>query len=255
MIRKPILYLAFSMLFCVLSNAQNNMPSALDQLAIQCQQVIELNDSINARQTRLDELKSQLDVIKQNWWQTCNDALSSPECDENETRLSIIDELISLTDQKFEADILSQLNEARNNAAIRKLTPIRQTSKTTGRGNSAANHKNSGKRTPQPSVQTTRPVQNPGDGSDIRDKDDTGNKDQVETPVTEEQPKNESGVKKDNSSTTPESSDKKKNPDKQVVPEQPKNKGEKDKTKIETKDETNRNKTINAIKDKRNKNK
>lgn len=51
MIRKPIISAAFSMLFCVLSNAQNNVPSALDQLAIQCQQVIALNDSINARQS------------------------------------------------------------------------------------------------------------------------------------------------------------------------------------------------------------
>lgn len=250
MIRKPILSAAFSMLFCVLSNAQNNVPSALDQLAIQCQQVIALNDSINARQSRLDELKGQLDVIKQNWWQTCNDALSSPDCDENETRLSTIDELIRLTDPKFEADILSQLNEAKSN-----LKSVGQPTRTSGRDKSSGQRNTSGKETTQPIEQSTMPGQRTGDESDIRDNDEKGNKDKEVMPVSEEQPKNEQGLKKDNSSTSPETKDSKKNPEKQVAPEQQGNKEKKDKTKIESKDETNRNKTINAVKDKLNKNK
>ena len=255
MIHKLILSAAFSMLFCVLSNAQNNVPSALDQLAIQCQQVIALNDSINARQSRLDELKGQLDVIKQNWWQTCNDALSSPDCDENETRLSTIDELIRLTDPKFEADILSQLNEAKSNATIRTLKSVRQPMRTSGRDKSSGQRNTSGKETTQPIEQSTMPGQRTGDESDIRDNDEKGNKDKEVMPVSEEQPKNEQRVKKDNSSTSPETKDSKKNPEKQVAPEQQGNKEKKDKTKIESKDETNRNKTINAVKDKLNKNK
>lgn len=253
--RKLILYVAFSILFCALSNAQNNMPSALDQLATQCKQVIELNDTINSRQARLDELKGQLNLIKQNWWQTCNDALSSHNCDENETRLSTIDELIRLTDPKFEADILSQLNEAKSNATIRTLKSVGQPTRTSGRDKSPGQRNTSGKETTQPIEQSTMPGQRTRDESDIRDNDEKGNKDKDVMPVSEEQPKNEQGLKKDNSSTSPENKDSKKNPEKQVAPEQQGNKEKKDKTKIESKDETNRNKTINAVKDKLNKNK
>lgn len=249
MIRKLTLYVAFSILFFALSNAQDNMPSALDQLAKQCQQVIALNDTIKVRQARLDKLKELLSTIRQDWWQTCNDALSSPDCDDKEIRLSTIDRLIRLTDQKFEADIFSQLLDAKNNAAIRSLKPIGQFTNANGRDNSASQRKTSKKAETKP--KSTKPAQTPMEESNVGGKDEA--KEKAETPVVEEQPKEEQDVESDDSSTSPDSKDSKANPDKPVAPDKQNNKGQNDKTKIEQKKETNRKKTYDAVKDRINK--
>lgn len=254
MTRKLLLYVTFG-LFGVLSHAQNNTPTALDQLSIQCKQIIDLNDTINARQVRLDDLKSRLEEIRLSWWQTCNDALSSSSCDEYDTRLNTIDELMSLTDPKFESDIFSQLKEARNNPAIRTLNPIGQSTPASSRMNSSNRRDASRNGTTPPREKSTKSVERGEEESDAKDKDGVVNDDVVVNPVVEWQPKEEQGMKKDNSSTSPDSKDSKKNPEKQVEPVKQEKQDHKDKTKIESNDETNRNKTINTVKDKCNKNK
>ena len=242
MIRKLTIFTAFSM-FCALSNAQNNMPSALDQLAIQCRQVIELNDTINARQNRLDELKGLLDDLKQNWLQTCNEVLSSTACDDNAIRINTINELIQLTDPQFEAGLLAQLKEARNNAEIRTLTPDGDSSSSSRQG--GAGQRNSAKKDntaqPRQTVQPDPKTTNDSSEADITKNDNEGKV--VYNPVTEEQPTDDNSVKKDESATPTTSKDsKKENPEKQVQPEK------KDKTKIkESKDHSNRNKTIELM--------
>lgn len=245
--RKLTIIIAFS-IFCALSNAQNNMPSALDQLATQCQQVIELNDTINARQVRLDELKGLLDDLKQNWLRTCNEALSSPACDDNATRINTINELIQLTDPKFEAGLLAQLKEARNNAEIRVLQPDGQSSPSPRQG--SAGQRNSSKKDnttqPKQNVQPDPKTTNDSSETNKSKKEDEGT---VVNLVIEEQPKDENSVKKDESTTPTTSKDSKKgNPEKQVQPEKKEDTGKKDKTKIEeSKDQSNRNKTIELI--------
>lgn len=249
MIRKLTICVAFST-FCAFSNAQNNMPSALDQLATQCQQVIELNDTINARQTRLDELKGQLEELKDNWLRTCNEALSSPACDDSATRINTINELIQLTDPKFEAGLLSQLKEARNNPEIRTLMPD-------GSSSSSPRHKNTGQRNPNPKNTPTQPKQDVKpdpktvDASSASDKTKK-EEGEVVKPITEDQPKDDKSTKRDESTTSPSSKDKEKdNPEKQVPPTKKDETGNKDKTKIkESKDQTNRNKTIELMNNK-----
>ena len=247
MIRKLTTYVAFSM-FCALTNAQNNMPSALDQLASQCQQVIDLNDTIRARELRLDELTWQLEELKQNWLRTCNEALSSPACDDNATRINTIDELIQLTDPKLEAGLLAQLKEARNNPEIRVLKPD-------GRSSSSPRQRNTGQRNtskkenPTESKQTIQPapktVDDPSDSDKAKKEEDVN----VVDPITEVVPKDENSTKKDEGATSPSSKDsKKENPEKQVQPEKKDDTGKKDKTKIkESKDQSNRNKTIELM--------
>lgn len=237
-------------MFCALSNAQNNMPSALDQLATQCQQVFELNDTINARQVRLDELKGLLDDLKRNWVRTCNEVLSSPACDDNATRINTINELIQLTDSKFEAGLLAQLKEARNNVEIRTLQPDGKSSPSPRQGSA-------GQRNPSKKDNTTQPKQNvQPDPKTTNDSSETDKRNEDEgkvvMPVTEEQTKDDNSVKKDESSTSPTSKDtKKENPEKQVQPENKEDTGKKDKTKIEeSKDQSNRNKTIELMNNK-----
>lgn len=246
--------MAFCM-FCVLSNAQNNMPSALDQLATQCQQVIDLNDTINTRQARLDELKDQLDQLKQNWLRTCNEALSSPACDDNATRLNTINELIQLTDPKFEAGLLAQLKEAKNNPEIRTLVPDESTSSSPRKGNTGQRNPNQKNISSQPK-QTVQPDPKTVDDSSESDKTkkDDG---KVVTPVTEEQPKDDKTTKQDESATSPSSKDSKKdNPEKQTPPINKDETGNKDKTKIdESKGQENRNKTIDLVNKTKNQNK
>ena len=249
MIRKLTIYVAFSM-FCTLTNAQNNMPSALDQLASQCQQVIDLNDTIKAREVRLDELTWQLEELKQNWLHTCNEALSSPACDDNATRINTIDELIQLTDPKFEAGLLVQLKEAKNNPEIRTLVPDGPSS---SRRKENAGQRNSSEKdnTTQPK-QTVQPDHKTKNDSSETDDTRKENESKVVNPVTEEQPNDDSSTKKDESSTSPTSKDSKKgNPDKQVLAGKKDETGNKDKTKIEgSKSQENRNKTIELMNNK-----
>ena len=250
MIRKLTIYVAFSM-FCTLTNAQNNMPSALDQLASQCQQVIDLNDTIKAREVRLDELTWQLEELKQNWLRTCNEALSSPACDDNATRINTIDELIQLTDPKFEAGLLVQLKEAKNNPEMRTLVPD-------GPSSSSRHKENAGQRNSSEKDNTTQPKQTVQPDhktkNDSSETDDTRkeNESKVVKPVTEEQHNDDSSTKKDESSTSPTSKDSKKgNPDKQVLAGKKDETGNKDKTKIEeSKSQENRNKTIELMNNK-----
>lgn len=113
MIRKTTIFAAFCLMFCAWSRADDNIP--LDQLSESCREVIGLNDTIKARQAKLDELNSQLWEIRNKWLDTCDRTLSSPECDDTGTREKRINELIALTDREFEADILAELKEALNN--------------------------------------------------------------------------------------------------------------------------------------------
>lgn len=250
MIRKLTICVAFST-FCAFSNAQNNMPSALDQLATQCQQVIELNDTINARQTRLDELKGQLEELKDNWLRTCNEALSSPACDDSATRINTINELIQLTDPKFEAGLLAQLKEARNNAEIRTLQPDGKSSSSPRQG--SAGQRNSSKKdnTTQPK-QTVEPDPKTTSDSPETDKTTKENEGEAINPVPAQQPKDDNSAKKDEPATSPTSKDsKKENPEKQVQPEKKEDTGKKDKIEIEeSKDQSNRNKTIELMNNK-----
>lgn len=248
--RKLIITTAFSV-FCALTNAQNNMPSSLDQLASQCQQVIDLNDTIKAREAMLDEITCQLEKLKQNWLRTCNEALSSTACDDNATRINTINELIQLTDPQFEAGLLAQLTEARNNPEIRTLMPD-------GRSSSSPRPQNTGQRNtskkddPTESKQTVQPApKTVGDSSDSDKamKEEDGN---VVNPVTEGTPKDDNSTKKDEAATSPSSKDSKKvDPVKQVPPAKKDETGNKDKTKIEeSKDQSNRNKTIELMNNK-----
>ena len=250
MIRKLTICVAFST-FCAFSNAQNNMPSALDHLATQCQQVIDLNDTIKAREAKLYELTGQLEELKQDWLYTCNEALSSPACDDNTTRINTINELIQLTDPKLEAGLLSQLKEARNNPEIRTL--MRD-----GSSSSSPRHKNTGHRNtskkdnPTESKLTGQPAPKTVDDSSDTDKAKKEEDGNAVNPVTEESPKDDSSTKKDGSTTSQSSKDtKKENPEKQVQPEKKDDIGKKDKTKIEeSKDQSNRNKTIELMNNK-----
>lgn len=246
--------MAFCM-FCALTNAQNNMSSSLDQLAIQCQQVIELNDTINARQARLDELKSLLEDLKLNWLQTCNQVISSPECDDNETRINTLNELIRLTHPKFESGLLAQLKEARNNSAIRffspdsrPLTPSRQERKGQRTSTKKEYTSQPGQNTPSNPKTTTNPSE-----SDKTKKEDV----EVVNPITEDRTKDNKSTKKDESATSPLSKDSKKdNPRKQGSPTKKDENDNKDKTKIEeSKDQSNRNKTIELMNKTKNQNK
>lgn len=246
--------MAFSM-FCALSNAQNNMPTALDQLATQCQQVIDQNDTIKARQARLNVLTEQLEELKQNWLRTCNEALSSPACDDNATRLNTINELIKLTDRNFEAGLLAQLNEAKNNPEIRILKPDGQSTSSprkeyTGQRNQGQKDKpTQPKQTVQPETKT---VENPSESD--KPKEEKG---EVVNPITQEQPKDDKSPKKEESTTSPSTKDSKKdNQEKQGTPTKKEETGNKDKTKIEeSKDQSNRNKTIELMNKNKNQNK
>lgn len=233
--------------------AQNNMPTALDQLAIQCQEVIALNDTINARKDRLNVLKKQLDVLTQNWWNTCNEALSSSACDDNDTRISTLNELIRLTDKNYEKDLYVQLMEAKNNPKIRSLTPVDQTPTGNGRGN-ANQRKTSPKVTTHPSEESTTPVENRGDDADAKNSKKV-TEDIVVNPIKEDQPKEDQSKGKDETSTSPTSKDSKKDNTGKEGGSDKKDETGKDKTKIESKDQTNRNKTIDIFNKNKNQNK
>lgn len=245
MIRKlKILFTALGM-FCALANAQNTGPTPLDQLAAQCQQLIEINDTINARKARLDELNGKLDELKQNWLRTCNEVLSSPACDENESRLQILNELIKLTDDKYEAGLLAQLKEARNNPSIRTFTPDDPSS-------TPSRHVSPGRRNSSKKDNTTQPEQTvksdhktAGSSSDS-DKVRNADNDKVENHVTDEQPIGNQSSMNNEPETFPASKDsKKENPERQALPENERDADTKDKTTIEDqKDQSDRNKTM-----------
>lgn len=244
MIRRTIILMAVG-LFSGTLFAQNNMPSALDQLAKQCQEVIALNDTINARHNRLNEVKEQLDALTQNWWKTCNEALSSSACDDSNTRISTINELIRLTDKNYENDLYAQLMEAKNNPQKRSLTPVGQHSSASGRVNANQRSKSPKAATP-PTEQVTDPIDNSTDNDYLKN-GKKGSDGKVENPIKEEQPKEGKSKGKDESSTSPVSQDSKKdNPE--VPPTKKDDTGKKDKTKIEeSKDSSNRNKTIELM--------
>lgn len=230
--------------------AQNNMPSSLDKLAKQCKEVIDLNDTINARQNRLNAIKEQLNELTQNWWNTCNEAISSSACDDNDTRISTLNELIRLTDKDYEKDLYTQLMEAKNNPQKRSLTPVGQPSSANGRGNSKQ-RKTAPKETTPRTEDVADPIDNTGDNADAKNvKKGTDEKDV--NPIKGEQPKEDKSKDKDESSTYPVSQDsKKEKPEKQVPPEKTGNSGNKDKTKIkESKAQSNRNKTFEFMKNK-----
>lgn len=254
MIRKLTLYVAFCSLFCAVSNAQNNMPSALDRLATQCQQVIELNDTINARQVRLDEVERRLNDLKHNWLRTCNEVISSPACDDNETRINALNELIRLTDPVFEAGLLAQLKEACNNSTIRKFTADRQPLTPPRQGRAEQRKSTKKENASQPRSAVLPELETVTDPSE-RNNTKNDNKGKVENPITEEQPIEVQSPKKDESTTSPTTNDSDKgNTEKQSSPEKKDGSEEKDKTKIDLKDRSNRNKTIELMNSK-NKNK
>lgn len=223
-IHKLTITVVFSM-FCALTNAQNNMSSALDELASKCQEVIDLNDTIKNREAMRDELYAQVEDLKEDWWNTCSEALSSPACDDNATRINIINELIGLTDPAFEKNLLDKLTEAKDNPEIRSLPPY-------VRSSSSPRRKNAGQRNPgqkDTPAQHRRPAR--PEPKAVDDSSDTKKEEDV-NPVTEEQPK-----KKDEPAASPSS----KGPQKE-------NPGNKGKNNIkESKDQNNRNKTIQLM--------
>ena len=231
--QRQIIYLALSLMFWnVSSNAQDKIPPELNQLVAECQNVVALNDTINARQERLNDLKGRLELIKQSWWQSCHDALSSSNCDSKDIRLATLDELISLTDPIFEAELLAQLIEAKKNPAIWTLSPITHT---TPLGSKSTRQPGATKEGTPQREPAAAPVQT--------------------TPGAGEQPKDERSKKKDNSSTSPRPKDAKERSDEQAAPDRQGTRGREDKSSIDSKGETNRNKTINTVKDKLNTNK
>lgn len=105
-------------LFCAYGQAQNNSAEPLDLLATQCRQVIELAKEVNDKETKLASLNAQLDKLKSDWYSTCQEVLSNPNCTVDD-----IDNLINLTDIRFEEELLAELEAVRKNPGVSTLKP------------------------------------------------------------------------------------------------------------------------------------
>lgn len=217
--RRILFLLTVFILTGTISKAQNNTPPALVQLVMQCQQVIELNDSINARQAKIDELEVRIEELTNSWYKICQEAISSPDCD--------IDRLIEQTDPQLEADLFAQLKQIKLDKAVSTLKP------------------EPGKTIPSERGNTSRPDERRNTAAPAKEgKDEAEGKTAAKKPAESPEHKAETPRKKGKAPATPV-----KEEEAQANDSHDSAHGKEDST-AKTKDESNRDKTINTIKTK-----
>lgn len=202
-------------MFGAISNAQNNAEFPLDLLVAQCRQVIELNDSIIARQSEIRELEGKIEELKSSWTQICQEAVRNPGCD--------IVQLIEQTDPVLEAELLAQLKQIKPTKGEPVIKPESGKS-------SPSEPKKSGN--PDKSHDAAAPAKEEKNDADVRT--------DAKEPSEKSEQKSESLHKK---GQVPEL------PVKKEEPEANDSRKEEE-TATKTKDETNRDKTIYTIKNK-----
>lgn len=119
--------------------AQNTSDSSLSRLKTQCNQVVELENSIASKQANLSEINNNINNLRQLWMEICVDYLNNP----NSTADDFAD-LLAETDANDECELYKDLEWAKNHPSMdeRRSRPQSETgtklSKSSGKSNNDA---------------------------------------------------------------------------------------------------------------------
>lgn len=94
-------------------NAQNTNESLLSRLKTQCNQVVELENSIASKQANLSELNNSINNLRQLWQEICTDYFNDP----NSTADDFAD-LLAETDINEESELYKDLEWAKDHPSI-----------------------------------------------------------------------------------------------------------------------------------------
>lgn len=134
--RHLILFTLVSVAFFVV-NAQNANESSLSRLKTQCNQVVELENSIASKQANLSELNNSINNLRQLWQEICTDYFNDP----NSTADDFAD-LLAETDINEESELYKDLEWAKDHPSINERRSRPQNNSATKKPSSSSKSSN-----------------------------------------------------------------------------------------------------------------
>lgn len=119
--KKKIILLVMGLTLMVSSSAQT-MPIDYNQLATNCQLVVEKNNQKNQKQQELSDLTAELENYKQNWWDICYAAMEDQNTSKEDIQY-LIDNTYSDIDNN---QLLADLNKALQGDRVTRQTMPQQ---------------------------------------------------------------------------------------------------------------------------------